>query len=83
MEPIYNSFEVFPNPAQANFIIKLNFEFKILNAELSIYNSLGEIIFSDKLKHPQETININLTKGIYFLKVSSSENQFTKKLIVD
>lgn len=61
---------MFPNPA----LDQLNIMFtKSINGELSIYNSIGEIVLSEKIELPSEnlyTINTRYLKpGIYQLRV--------------
>jgi hypothetical protein len=69
----------YPNPA--NGILTVEYKFK--NAELFVTDILGNKIM--QLQAEKEIFNIDisqLSKGVYFLNVKSSEGNFTKKFIV-
>lgn len=71
-----NSFEMFPNPAKDNLTIQ--------NAEIgeviSIYNTLGELIFSQKTATSTSQISLSeISKGAYVIKYKNS----VKSLIVE
>lgn len=70
---------VYPNPSTG--------EFKVqglkTNAELGIYNCLGELVYRMDLPRKQESVNAtSLSFGIYFLKIKAEGNIFTKKIIL-
>ena len=76
------SFIQYPNPSNGKFII--NCFDKI--SSISIYNILGEIIYSDNNLSQQKNKEIDLTKtykGIYFVKVNNGLQVFTEKIIID
>lgn len=70
------NFKIFPNPVT-------NGELKIGNVSIgemaNIYNSQGEIVFSQKIVDTTTTLKFILPKGIYMLKIGTE----TKKLIID
>jgi len=74
---------LYPNPNQGCFKINLvNFE---SSASVRIYNVIGSVFYTSSLE--QTTLNdINLPwlrNGIYFIKVSSGDKEFVKKIIVN
>lgn len=79
-----NSFElnsklnIYPNPTSNNVTVEL------LTNEIStleVYDVSGKILFTQMLNDKTNTINIeNLTSGIYFFKVNSSEGTTTNKI---
>lgn len=61
--------KIFPVPASNNLDI-INAQ----NAEIIIYNVLGEKIFSQQISNPTERIDISyLTNGVYLLKVNQND----------
>lgn len=77
-----NQIRMYPNPAKSE--IHLDIEPTIQNEiyKISIYNVLGELVFSaDKYL---ETISVShFSTGMYVLKISTSEFEISKKLIVN
>ena len=69
------NFNVYPNPA--NDIVNIQTEDSIKN--VSIYNILGKLVFSDN----KETLNTsNLNAGIYLIKVTTDKGIGTSKLVI-
>lgn len=73
---------VFPNPN--NGIVTISSSQSLINSELYIYNSLGQEVFKTKLTNQQQTLNLNLAKGIYSYKIQQ-ENRLVKqnKIVVE
>jgi photosystem II stability/assembly factor-like uncharacterized protein len=71
---------VYPNPTNGVFTVKSE-KIKMKNAE--VYNLFGELVFVTTLNGNQETVNLNLENGIYFLKIRSEEGVVTKKIIIN
>jgi hypothetical protein len=73
--PNPNTFiQIFPNPTHG----LLNVECKIQNAELNIYNYLGEKIHHQILNQQSEIINLSAQpKGVYFLAVGNTIRKIT------
>ena len=73
---------VYPNPSDGLFEIKLNnFE---LDANILIYNTLGELIYSQLLNESNSTINLkDKSSGLYYMVYSSNSKRFTKKIIIN
>ena len=81
----YSEINIFPNPVLSKLTINLKSPFKS-NSELSISNILGNTIYSENL--PSETQNISietkelsLSKGIYFVNISSDGVSSTTKFV--
>jgi uncharacterized repeat protein (TIGR03803 family) len=75
-----NVFSIYPNPS--NGIFTLNPETN--NGEISIYNSLCEIIFQSEIENRQLAINLSdEPNGIYFVTVRTKENSFTQKICIE
>lgn len=70
---------IYPNPATSQ--LNIRFSSEILNASIEIYNAMGARVISISSFNGIGTpINIdNLTKGIYFVKVSGSKKSVVKK----
>jgi hypothetical protein len=80
--------QVYPNPNNGNFTIALRLGDNTQeNFTLSVYNSLGILLQTTKLKDRQESLKIDLTqsaKGVYMIKLTSDKGQATmKKVIVE
>ncbi len=79
-------FNIYPNPSEGdNINIQLN---NIADfSKLQVVNVLGELVYSENLsKKANQLVKLESTifksKGVYFIKVSSTENTTTKKLII-
>jgi len=72
---------VFPNPTED--IIKISFTGKGISANrVVIFNLLGEKIFEEKTMNEEMNISmVNLTKGLYFLKIVNDSGFTYKKII--
>lgn len=83
-ETIINSTKstiIYPNPIKDIFNISLG-STDIRKVSISIYNSLGKQIKDIKAQSQSTSINIsNLSKGIYFIKVSAGQKMTTYKII--
>lgn len=74
---------LYPNPNHGSFKIDLiNFDSK---ATVQVYNVNGSVFLTATLEQSiQNEINIpNLRNGLYFVRVSSNNKQFVKKIIVN
>jgi hypothetical protein len=79
-----NFISISPNPA--NDLLSINLKLaNISNPRFELINSFGQIVISSSLlKDNLQLIDIqSLSKGIYFIKIYSTDKQvFTKKLIL-
>ncbi len=64
-------FDLYPNPSAS--IINILFKSTSTNPFLSIYNSVGEKLFTSKLMSTKTTLSIDhLSKGIYFIHLNDN-----------
>jgi len=69
---------LYPNPASG--YVNIN---NLNDANIKIYNVLGEVVKSEKALSNEHAINIsNLSSGIYLVKLTSEGQTATKKLII-
>jgi len=72
---------VYPNPSNGTFNIFTSEQIK--NGSLEIYNSIGELIISQKIINQQNLIDLkNQASGLYFLKVKSDGEVVGMKKVV-
>ncbi|MEW6467457.1 MAG: T9SS type A sorting domain-containing protein [Bacteroidota bacterium] len=69
---------IYPNPSNGIFTLQTN-QFGI---KMDIYDIQGRLMYSEKLGEFKSAINTNLSKGVYLLKLTSSEGSFSQKLII-
>lgn len=79
-------FSIYPNPSYGN--VNITFNEKMKNATLSVVDVSGKIIFNSPVSNTVAgtTISINtsdFSSGVYFVKVSSDEKQFSGKLMIE
>ena len=71
-----NAFVIYPNPAQNVLHLQSN-NFTSIKA-VKIYDLQGKVVLEDT----NDTINVsNLSKGLYIVKISTEEGEFTKKFM--
>lgn len=78
----YNTFSVYPNPANSEVVIENNlFD---ANTILQLYDGTGRMVHQQKLVGNRSMINIqNFAKGIYTIRIISNNQLYQKKLLVD
>ena len=76
-----NDIQVYPNPASSFITIQSSLDFK--NAEVKIFNLLGEILLKDNIPDGKTTAFdiAELNSGIYLLQVQFQNKVYIKKLI--
>lgn len=85
IQPIDNSkksFTLYPNPTSGNFLLQT--EAKHIR-QINVYSVLGERVFAMTNPSQQESIPIqlpSLSDGLYVLKASSDEGNFTQSFLV-
>jgi hypothetical protein len=76
---------VYPNPASNYFTIDLNNCISTFPVHLNIFNTIGQLVQSQKINASKSTIELNtgLSKGTYFLNIADSKGKKvgTTKLI--
>jgi len=72
------------NPVGEQIRLKLNTAHSYTNVQLSIYNTSGQQLISEKINNPSDEIAINhqLKTGIYFLNIKDSETIYNVKIVV-
>lgn len=76
-----NNFILYPNPTNGSFNIFTSQQ--IQNGSIEIYNTIGELIFSQKIVNQQNTIDLkNQASGLYFVKVISDGEVIGMKKVV-
>jgi len=69
---------VYPNPTQGIFHIQLN-----IPSTVTIFDADGRELIKRDLNGGLQTIQLSLKSGIYFVKVTSADNESIQRLIVD
>jgi len=74
--------KLYPNPASE--IITISLPEAIPNTNINVYDSLGKEVYESNSLENKTTINIShLSKGIYYVKISTGNNSSVKKLMVN
>ena len=80
-ENTLNNIVIFPNPASSHF--NINGLENGQNYELEIININGQIVKKYNEISNNKSLDIsNIQNGVYFLRISNSENNFTQKLVI-
>lgn len=77
-----NTINLFPNPTSKSISLISNSLIEI--EKLSVYNAMGQLIFSNSIQNINLPISLdvsNLNKGLYILEISNSKNKISKKFI--
>lgn len=69
---------VYPNPSNGSFSID---GLKHTIDKLTVLNSIGQIV--EVLEFPNNTINLNLDKGVYFINIISKGEVMSKKISIE
>lgn len=74
---------VYPNPNQGHFFVKIGYELLQNNAHLYIFDSEGTLVFAQALETGDETIIMqDVAPGLYFLQVASDSNTHSLTVVV-
>jgi hypothetical protein len=75
----YEAFTVYPNPATDNIIVQTK-SYNFFDVE--VYNSVGQLLFvKQKVNSNMFKLNISTyNKGVFFIKINTSDKQITYKL---
>ncbi|WP_370641058.1 T9SS type A sorting domain-containing protein [Flavobacterium anseongense] len=77
-----DAIKVYPNPAEDYLTIDWS-NLEINFVSVSLINNLGQIIFKKSIDSNRNTISVDdLVKGMYYLKIESSEGQLIKKVTI-
>jgi hypothetical protein len=67
--------EVFPNPNNGTFTLKLSYTSKV-----TIVDALGKVVFTEQLSAGEHKLNLStIAKGVYFLKTDAEAIRFMKE----
>ena len=76
---------VYPNPATSFIYIKME-DFSInSNFQLTIYNSVGQLIYSENKIHNNTPAKVNIEsfrRGIYFVRINNGSSSETTSFII-
>ncbi len=70
--------KLYPNPSTGRFSISTSQNF----SNLKIYNVSGQLVYQSEVNSSKITLNPNLSKGVYFIQLSSEEKSHKIKLIM-
>jgi hypothetical protein len=72
---------IFPNPNNGQFNVNIN---TLNDVKITIYNSLGEVVFAEKRKLTQNNqFAIDLKSGIYLMQMHDGSSAYKDKLIIE
>ena len=74
-----NTLKLYPNPVVS--VLNIKTDYNLINQPFTIIDGLGRVILKGKLNEVETSINVEqLSKGIYYLKVSgNSSSKFIKE----
>jgi hypothetical protein len=75
-------FNIFPNPAHDKIAITFTGELTF-PSWISIYNSIGEIVYEEETLAKSKLLDVSIPAGIYIVKVISGEKIYTRRLIIE
>ena len=85
-DDLANQFLIFPNPTNGIVNIVFNHMSSLESIQLSIMNSLGELVYEEKAivtkEFTKEVDLSNQPKGVYFLEIITDKGIVKKKLIL-
>ena len=75
------NFEIFPNPNQGEFTLKTIKTNSDISVEISDIN--GKLIYNETRSGLDNNLQIsNIQRGVYFIKVSSNNDNVIKRFVV-
>jgi len=83
-----STFEVYPNPNNGAFVLRITSEKVSDKVELQLFNSIGILVYRKEFKptslHYNESVDVeNLPSGIYLIHLFDGENLFNEKVIIN
>lgn len=73
---------IYPNPTKSEFHLEVDSSIKNEIQSIKIYNLLGELVFSSH-QYLEIISTLNLSSGMYIIKVNLPEFEMSKKLIIE
>jgi hypothetical protein len=82
MDGLTNTMQVmvYPNPSNGSFTIASSNVPE--NTTLVIYNSIGQVVYTQQLSKAVETVNTNLDNGMYTIKLQNTQGISTQHIII-
>jgi hypothetical protein len=79
-----NEFSIYPNPAKNLVNINITYLDRGANAELLIYNVLGEIVYKTDVSSAQKVLvnSEHFSQGIYYVVLNSEKDTQMQKLVI-
>lgn len=86
MMAIEETLKTYPNPNDGNFNVAFN-SLEVSDYTLEIHNTLGQIVYTEKLnmfsgKYTKKLSVVEYGKGVYTITLTNSNNETVKKIIV-
>lgn len=75
------NFTMYPNPSNGS-VLNLDLPVALESAKVTIYNTLGSVVFTTTINGDRATLNTNLTAGAYLVNVSGENTSNTLMLTV-
>ena len=80
----HSALSVFPNPVEGNFNVHTASEYRF--PEVNVYDTKGMLVFSSQIEatgmHKVPITNVNLSSGLYLIRVMENGKQETGKILV-
>lgn len=77
---LQQQFNIYPNPLTGgNWTIEAGKD--LLGAKVAIFDNNGRLVYSSEITTPTTVIEAEMARGVYWLKVSRGQNNFTSKLV--
>ena len=70
---------IYPNPSTGNWVVAV--DETLIGASLEVYDNNGRLVYTTRIEGLKTSINTDLAKGIYLLKVISGEATAAHKLV--
>ena len=74
-----NGIFVFPNPAGNSFTVQS----QIANGTVMVYDITGKQVMNERIYAQLSSFDVQLSAGIFFVKVSDGKRTFTEKLVIE
>jgi hypothetical protein len=73
----FDGLNLYPNPSNGAFIIDLP-----IAAEVKIFNSLGQLIYTEKMNSGKNPVNmLQYSNGIYIVQINNAENKVNYRIV--
>lgn len=84
VEEAYSNEEIkiTPNPNQGSFQISFNKFSPNKTQTLTLYNTFGQLVFTENLKEQNPIFHLNLIPGTYYIRVNTEDKVYFQKMVV-